>query len=166
MAEEKVQLFNVIVEMFQIEWNDHVYKNFLDKDTNDQKSLIDILASNVGIYAFYNSELEIVYLGKTKKNLWDEMRIAYSREMPHYKRYKVIHPRHKYKPTKDGYVRKLQLSKMRVWDTAWYFSAYAVDPSMIDDVERLLIRILPNDLLNKRMEGNMSLSMNVGSVEE
>jgi len=132
-------------------------RSFLNEAESDQKSLIEILRQNIGIYAFYNSEFEIIYLGKTKNSLWNEMKSAYMRTMPHYKRYRVKHPRGKFLPPKSGSVRKIKLDSVAVWEAASYFSAYSVAENLIDDVEKLLIRIAPNDVLNRRMEGNGSL---------
>jgi hypothetical protein len=151
MAKEE-PLFKVIVEMFSIEWSEKYGRSFIN-EANDKK-LISILSKEAGIYAFYNSEFEIIYLGKTNDNLWAEMKSAYNRTMPHYKRYRVKHPRSRFVSTKSGKVRKLVLLPLQVWEAATYFSAYAVQRDHIDDVERLLIRLMPNDLLNKRMEGN------------
>lgn len=159
-------LFRVIVELFTVEWSESNNRAFLNKEKSDHSDLIKVLEGSVGIYAFYNSEMEIIYLGKTKSNLWNEMQNAFVRDMPHYKRYRVQHPRDKFRPTKSGQARKLQLQNMGVWEAATYFSAYAVDPDYIDDVEKLLIRVAPNDILNKRMEGNGSLDMHALQEDE
>ena len=44
-----------------------------------------------------------------------------------------------------------------MYHAAYFFSAYHVEEGFIDEVEKLLIRMIPNDLLNHRMEGNLSL---------
>ena len=41
---------------------------------------------------------------------------------------------------------------MQLHDLAAYFSAFHVEDAMIDDVEALLVRAFPNDLLNSKME--------------
>jgi hypothetical protein len=159
-------LFRVIVELFTVEWSERNNRAFLNEKNDDHHELIGILDSSVGIYAFYNSEMEIIYLGKTNVSLWSEMQSAFVRDMPHYKRYRVHHPRDKFKVTTSGRARKLQLQNMAVWEAASYFSAYAVQPDYVDDVEKLLIRVAPNDILNKRMEGNGSLDMHVLQEDE
>lgn len=151
--------FKVIVEMFPVSESDRHHRSFLNEALSDQKELINILKDTIGIYSFYNSEMEIIYLGKTKNNLWDEMKTAYTRSMPHYKKYFVNHPNGKFKRPAGTSPRKLQLRELFVWETAEYFSAYSVDHSVIDDVERFMIRIMPNDIANKRMEGNGSLDV-------
>ena len=161
-----MSLFKVIVEFFACEWNDDNKRAFLNKERADHRDLIAILQESKGIYAFYNSEYEIIYLGKTNRNLWDEMQNAYVREMPHYKRYRINHPHEKFRLTSTGNARKLQLSNVNVYDAAMCFSAYAVDEKYIDDVEKLLIRIAPNDILNKRMEGNGSLDIHTLQEDE
>ena len=159
-------LFKVVVELFEIEWSPSNSRGFLNSTRSDHVDLIDVLSSSVGIYAFYNSEMEIIYLGKTNVSLWSEMQSAIVREMPHYKRYRVQHPRGRFKATTSGRARKLQLRNMSVWEAARYFSAYAVDPEYIDEIEKLLIRVAPNDILNRRMEGNGSLDMHVLQEDE
>jgi hypothetical protein len=41
---------------------------------------------------------------------------------------------------------------LKLYDLAAYFSAYEVLPEMVDDLEALLIRAFPNDMLNYKME--------------
>ncbi len=156
-------LFKVVVELFPIEWSENYANSFLNEAKNDQNELIRLLRETRGIYCFYNSELEIIYLGKTKDNLWSEMKNAYMRPMPHYSKYKVNHPRGRYKYTEEA--RKMKLVNLKVWEAANYFSAYSVNDEYIDDIEKLLIRIVPNDILNKRMEGNGSLEMHISAVD-
>ena len=149
--------FRVITEFFECEWSEVHNRSFLNEAADDQKALIRILKDSIGIYSFYNSELEIIYIGKTKNNLWDEMKNAYNRHLPHYYRYYVQHPNGKFKTTSSGNARKIQNRQLYVYETATYFSAYSVDRNMIDDVEKFMIRLMPNDLINVRMEGNGSL---------
>lgn len=160
------ELFSVIVELFPINWSGKHSNNFLDEASSDKKELINLLKKSTGIYAFYNSELELIYIGKTRSDLWFEMKNALAREMPHYKRYRVDHPKKAYVPTKSGHARKLQLRNVMVWEASSYFSAYSVDDDYIDSIEQLLIRIAPNDILNRRMEGNGSLKIHTLQDEE
>jgi hypothetical protein len=159
-------LFHIIVELFKCEWSDKHYRSFLNEAREDHKELITILSKSKGIYSFYNSELEIIYIGKTKRNLWDEMKVAYCRKMPHYQRYAVSHPHKKYRAQTNGKPRKIQSITPYVYQTAIYFSAYRVSENYIDDMEKFLIRIMPNDIVNTRMEGNKTISMPVGDEFE
>jgi hypothetical protein len=43
-------------------------------------------------------------------------------------------------------------TNMKLHELAAYFSAYSVADEMINELEALLVRAFPNDLLNKRME--------------
>jgi len=161
-----MSLFKVIVELFPIPKEEDYGRAFLNEDKDDHAELIQHLENTIGIYAFYNSELEIIYLGKTKKNLWSEMKNAYSRDMPHYQRLIVEYPREKFKQTVSGLARKLVRRNLAVWEAACYFSAYSVNEDHIDELESLLIRIAPNDVVNKRMEGNGSLEMHYVKIED
>ena len=156
-----MRLFKVIVELFECEWSDKHKRNFLNEAKADHKILIDLLKKTTGIYSFYNSELEIIYVGKTKFDLWTEMKNAYNRQMPKYKRYVVSHPHEKYAHTKSGLARKIVSQSLAVWQTASYFSAYAVNEEYIDELESFIIRLMPNDVANVKMEGNASIEMHV-----
>ena len=158
-------LFKVVVEFFRCEDSETHERSFLNEKEPDQNILIGLLSRTKGIYAFYNSEFEVIYVGKTKNNLWEEMKTSYNKKMPHYKLYYVHHPRERYKATSSGVARKIQSRTPYVWETAIYFSAYSVEEGHIDDLERFIIRIMPNDVSNKRMEGNNSLEMHV-TIEE
>ena len=41
---------------------------------------------------------------------------------------------------------------MKLYELAAYISAYMVADEMINELEALLVRVFPNDLLNKRIE--------------
>lgn len=149
-----------IVEFFLIDIDGKNDREFIDTRLEDRKHLRDALKSTKGLYAFYNSELEIIYVGKTKNNLWTEMISAFNREMGHYERYYVQHPHGKYKETSDGKVRHIRNRKFYLYDSAYCFSAYAInDNDIIDLIELMMIRMMPNDLLNRRIEGNNSLNI-------
>ncbi len=48
--------------------------------------------------------------------------------------------------------RQPHITNLKLYDLAAYFSAYSVADEMIHELEALLVRAFPNDLLNKRME--------------
>jgi hypothetical protein len=149
---------NPIVEFFPIEGDEKSDRSFLDLSRPDCKKLRGDLDRSIGIYSFYNSEYELIYLGKTKSSLWAEMKHAYNRTMTDYSRFKVYHPSDVYKPT-SGKVRVIQRKSIHLYDCAAYFSAYSIrDEVLIDVLELMMIRMCPNDILNVRMEGNMTLS--------
>jgi hypothetical protein len=153
---DRVSSIQPVVEFFHISDDDKSERSFLNLSKPDQKKLQHLLKMTAGIYAFYNSELEVVYVGKTKNTLWAEMCNAYNRPMKNYKRFYVVHPRDRYAPRKDGLTRGILNKQFYLYDTARYFSAYSISSELIDIFERLLIRLLPNDLLNVRIEGNTS----------
>jgi hypothetical protein len=124
----------------------------------DLKELRSALQQARGIYAFYNSEAEIIYIGKTEKqSLWTRMRNSYKQEKARYERYYVRHPDYKYAVPKNGKVRRISRKQFGLSNVANFVSAYSISTRMIGFCEQLLIRLLPNDLINVRMEGNVSL---------
>ncbi|MAM96055.1 hypothetical protein [Parvibaculum sp.] len=145
-----------IVEFFETEMCQKSERSFIDVSKEDRKVLQNALKATKGVYSFYNSELEIIYVGKTKNDLWTEICNAYNRKMPHYHRYYVNHPHGKYSAGKA--LRQIKRDAMYLYDAASYFSAYSVEENLIDAFETLIIRMIPNDLLNVRMEGNNLLS--------
>ena len=63
-----------------------------------------------------------------------------------------------YTVPKSGKMRTLKRRERHIYDCAMRFSAYAIDDdTLIDVVELMMIRLVPNDLLNVRMEGNTTL---------
>ena len=128
---------------------------FLSSSRTDHKQLAKQLQKACGIYAFYNSEFEAIYVGKTVlSNLLDEAKQALNREMLHYKRYFVGHPHGKFRVPRNGLVRKIAPKALSLSEAACYFSAYAFDQDVVTSFEQFIIRLVPNDLLNVRMEGN------------
>lgn len=114
----------------------------------------DDLKKSHGIYIFYNSQCEAIYLGKAKKqNLWKEMNLAFNRNRDSQFVWTVIHPEkgQDFIPAHQK-LRQLQKTKVFLCDIASYFSAYNVALNLIDNLEALLIRGFANDLANVRME--------------
>lgn len=117
-----------------------------------QKGLRKQLQQACGIYIFYDSRGSALYVGKTKKNLWDEMKDAYNRERDLQMIRRVSFPDFKeFKPAYDQ-ERKLGGELVTLAHLASYFSAYEIDNEMIDEIEALLIRGFANNVLNKKME--------------
>jgi hypothetical protein len=163
---DRVSAMQPIVEFFHISEDQKSERSFLDLSKPDQKKLQDLLKRTCGIYVFYNSEVEVIYVGKTKNKLWDEMINAFNRTMKNYNRFYVSHPRNRYSPRKNGLTRSIAKKQFYLYDTAEYFSAYSISSEFIDFFEKLLIRMLPNDLLNVRIEGNTSWKAYETVVEE
>lgn len=116
--------------------------------------LVETLAAAKGIYVFYDSSGRAIYVGKTEKgNLWAEINNAFMRERKTQEMYRVEHPTVNTSwNTGIHSKRRLSKSKVKLHDMAFYFSAYEVVPEQISQVEALLIRAFPNDVLNVKME--------------
>ena len=118
------------------------------------KKIREELETSKGIYIFYNSQCEAIYLGKAKKqNLWKEMNIAFNRDRNAQVVWTVKHPEKGQDFTPAHLkLRSLQKKKVNLSDIASYFSAYKIDDGLIDNLEALMIRGFANDLTNVRME--------------
>ncbi|MBV7460485.1 MULTISPECIES: hypothetical protein [unclassified Acidovorax] len=111
-------------------------------------------ATKAGIYIFYDTRGRALYAGQTKKqNIWKEMNLAFNRDRSTQVMTLVKHPINnvEFKPAHQ-YVRQPHDRMLRLHDLAAYFSAYEIIPEMVDDIEALLVRAFPNDLLNFKME--------------
>ena len=118
------------------------------------KGVADALGRAKGIYIFYDSRGRALYVGKAKRlMLYKEMLNAFNRELRTQKIVCIDHPERQqaFLPGWEKLCRPLKTQKL-LSEMAAYFSAYAVHPDMIDDVEALLVRGFPNDLLNIKME--------------
>lgn len=119
-----------------------------------RRGLRDELEASKGIYLFYDSRGRALYAGKAKdQSLWREMNLAYNRDRGQVQSLaRVNHPeRSPFRRTREK-GRQILTCHVPLSDLASYFSAYAVQRDMIDDMEALLIRAFPNDLLNIKRE--------------
>jgi hypothetical protein len=115
---------NPIVEFFPIDDDEHS-NLFYETKSLHQKELRKVLQNAQGIYAFYNSEAEIIYIGKTERQtLWQRMRNSYGQEKSNYTRYYVEHPHWKFKASKNGRVRKIVRRRVDLDQVAAYCSAF------------------------------------------
>jgi hypothetical protein len=139
-----------IVEFYPLyDYEENLSLFFDRKKTSDQKSVIKALTGKKGIYALYNSEAEVIYIGRTtERDLAVRIKESLSRVRTQYKRYYVEHGKF------DGVQKKIQRKKLALWQVAEFFSAYVVQSKLIKPLESLLIRVMPNDLVNVRIEGN------------
>jgi DNA-binding XRE family transcriptional regulator len=149
-----------IVEFFEIDWTEsrqgakwEIFPSGKDSE-KIYRGLRETLDSAWGIYIFYDSRGQAIYVGKAKdQSLWKEMNLAYNRDRGELQTIKRV--AHSYnKDFSPAYESPLQptLTHVQLHEMASYFSAYAVTSDMIEDVEALLIRGFANDLLNKKME--------------
>lgn len=121
--------------------HDHGHKDDTLRKKIDNKDVCEKLKQTKGIYSFYDSNGRIIYVGKTEKNsLMTEMSQAYGKVRTNYTR-KLL-----------GSGKKLKVHKLRIEDTADFVSAYEVDPFAIGNMEALLIRMIPNDIVNTKTE--------------
>lgn len=121
--------------------HDHGHKDDTLRKKIDNKEICERLNSAKGIYSFYDSNGRVIYIGKTEKNsLMIEMSQAYGLIRPNYRR-KLL-----------GNSGKLKSHKLKIEDTADFVSAYEVDENAIANIEALLIRMIPNDVVNSNTE--------------
>lgn len=102
-----------------------------------------------GIYVFYSSLCQAVYVGKANDTeLWRECNTAFNRDLKS-DLYKVNHPSENKKQP-----RRITLSKCstKVYKVATFLSVYEVDKALVDMVEALLIRAFINQLPNVKIE--------------
>ncbi|WP_313030805.1 helix-turn-helix domain-containing protein [Massilia alkalitolerans] len=112
------------------------------------------LDEKAGVYIFYDSRGQALYVGKTEKlSLWKEMTNAFNRETLVQEISLVSHPagQQSFSPGHEK-LRQPRPTKLKLYDLAHYFSAYHVASGMIGDLEALLVRSFANTLLNVRME--------------
>lgn len=118
------------------------------------QGLRDALKESVGIYIFYDSRGQALYVGKAKEQtIWKEMNLAFVRKRNIQRIALVSHP-DRNQEFKPGYekLRQPKDTLLELCDLASYFSAYQVNEGMIDDLEALMVRSFANNLLNVRME--------------
>ena len=150
------EFFNAVVplvEFFEIHRTKTTHNvSWLPFDVKKQNALKTLLSDAQGIYAFYNSEGEIIYLGKTMgQTIFKEMNNAYNRDFPSYQILTVNHPWKKFKQSDNG-TRQIKKRNAHLHETARYFSCYKVSEELISPLEALLIRVLPNNLINVKIE--------------
>lgn len=120
-----------------------------------KKGLRDqLVAAKSGLYIFYDTRGRALYAGQTKKqNIWKEMNLAFNRNRSAQVMTLVRHPKNdvEFRPA-NLKVRQPTDCNLKLHDLAAYFSAYEIIPEMVDDLEALLVRAFPNDLLNLKME--------------
>lgn len=116
--------------------------------------LRQVLECEKGLYIFYDTRGKALYAGQTKKqNIWKEMNLAFNRDRSAQMVTLARHPKNDVPfRTANEKVRQPTNVNLKLHDLAAYFSAFAVADGMIDELEALLVRAFPNDLLNYKME--------------
>ncbi|MEB8476317.1 hypothetical protein [Acidithiobacillus ferriphilus] len=160
MQEARHYSIKPIVEYFPIEANDSrqgAAWEIFDSDQSANKrheGIKSFLREKKGIYIFYDSRGEALYVGKAKEqSLWDEIKSAFNRDRDTQKIRIASHPTTGtgFRPAYES-PRQIKTTKVRLVDLAYYFSAYEVAEDMINNVEALLVRAYSNGLLNARIE--------------
>lgn len=107
-----------------------------------------------GVYMFYDSRGRALYAGQARSQpLWNEIKQAYNRNRGVQNIRRVNHPAQRQDfRTSDEMRRQIRSTNVQLCDLAAYISAWRVADGMICDLEALLIRAFPNDLLNTKME--------------
>lgn len=120
-----------------------------------REGLRNELEKHKGVYVFYDSRGRALYVGRTiKLTLWRELNNAFNRPRDSVQKIRrVDHPaRNQVYRKAEEKSRPIRERPVPLSELARYFSAYGVAEEAIKDVEALLIRGFPNDLLNIRME--------------
>ena len=161
VGDEFVNAVTPLVEFFEIELTKTSHaKKWLPFDVKKERELWNKLKESQGIYVFYNSEGEVIYLGKTRsQTLFEEMKNAFNRDFPSYQILTVKHPWKKFKQSDNG-TRQIKKANVHLHETAKYFSCYEVSGELISSLEALLIRVMPNNLINVRIEKLKKKKMN------
>ena len=154
------QTIQPIVEFYEINCFESARSDkfqVIDGSKNDTlyaQGLRESLKVSHGIYIFYDSRGKALYVGKAGlQDLWKEMNLAFNRAREVQKVSLAHHPdRNQRFKTGREKVRQPTPTQLTLADLACYFSAYKVVDEMIDDLEALMVRGFPNDLLNVKME--------------
>lgn len=122
--------------------------------TSYARGLKDALENSHGIYIFYDSRGQALYVGKARQqSLWKEINLAFNRDREVQKITLVAHPdRNQEFQRGHEKLRQPREVQLELSELSYYFSAYQVDDGMIEDLEALMVRGFANDLLNKKME--------------
>lgn len=152
-----------IVEFFELKRASYgangLFRIFSVKDESGSelpylRGLRDELDAHHGVYLFYDSRGRALYAGKARnQTLWTELNNAYNRDRGVQNILRVNHLQNRKDfRTSDEVTRQIRSANVRLHELAAYVSAYRVADEMIGNIESLLIRAFPNDLLNARIE--------------
>ena len=128
-------------------------KEIVDRRGHNGAQVRKLLDGHRGIYVFYDSTGRAVYVGKTtKRSLWKRMNESFNSGRG-IKKAQVDHPSRR-TTVEPAYVsrRDIRDRPVKVRDVAHFFSAYAVDDSLISSIEAFATRAFANDVKNIRVE--------------
>jgi hypothetical protein len=104
---------------------------------NDEIVCDALKGQNGGIYAFFDTTGEVIYVGKTTGNLFSEMEQRFHNK-------KIT-----FRVLVNG---KAARENWPIKDIAQFVSAYRVDHELVTNIEALLTRIIINKAANIRTE--------------
>ena len=133
-------LAHAIIPIIEFHFIDFEHEANIDSFKNrlgDEQICATLKRQKGGIYAFFDSTGEIIYVGKTAGNLFTEMEQRYSGKQI------------KFRVIKNG---KATWKKWPIKHIAQFVSAYGVSQELITNVEALLTRIIINKASNIRTE--------------
>jgi hypothetical protein len=119
------------------------------------KTIQSILKRTKGVYIFYNSQGQAIYVGKAlKQYLWSEIKSAFNRKRENQTIYRTNYPEsgNSFTEVYKDKNRKIRKHNLKLHDLATYLSVYEVESSLISPFEAALIRIFPNQIMNSRVE--------------
>lgn len=157
----QIETIQPIVELYPIrkcssarEVNWEVFDGGKDS-TSYAQGLKAALKESYGIYIFYDSRGQALYVGKAREQtLWKEMNHAFNRSRGEVQSIRLTQHPDRNQEFQSGYekLRRIKDTKLGLYDLSFYFSAYHVDDGMIEDLEALMVRGFANSLLNVKME--------------
>jgi len=158
VAQAEEEAIQTIVEFFRIDpaksQGGKKSEIFEVGDNPYRQGLREELEKHRGIYIFYDSSGRALYTGQTEEQtLWKEINNVFNRyrSVQQIRRVKHPHTHHKFR-TSNEKRRQIRPLTVPLSDLASYVSAYQITGGLIKDLEALLIRAFPNNLLNKQME--------------
>lgn len=162
-AVQKAQLETIqpIVEFYRIEkWQPKPTSAWQVFDASSNaiiyaQGLKAKLEDSYGIYIFYDSRGQALYVGKAREqSIWKEMNLAFNRKRGEVQSIKLVRHPARNQEFKPGYekLRQPKDTQLDLFNLAYYFCAYHVDDGMIDDLEALMVRAFANSLMNIKME--------------
>jgi len=125
-----------------------------ENSTDYAQGVKKALADAKGIYVFYDSRGHALYVGKARdQSIWKEMNLAFNRHRDVQQVKLTSHPdrNQKFLLAYDK-LRQPVPTKVKLYDLAYYFSAYEVDRGMIENIEALMVRAFANNIMNVKME--------------
>lgn len=126
-----------IIEFHYIDFEHGANTDSFRNRLNDEEAYETLKNQTGGIYAFFDSTGEVIYVGKTAGNLFTEMEQRYSGKKIKFRVIKNSKAAWKHWPIKH---------------VAQFASAYGVSDALITNVEALLTRIIINKASNIRTE--------------